>query len=234
MKIDIRELSVMFGIPSNGLWLAGFGMCALNMFGYFMRVKVPGYTSQQIIPHHVQGTILPRSRYRMVKSAMEQKCTHLLFIDTDQKFPRDTVHRLLAHKVGVVAANVATKTIPAMPTARYAPKLGDVPYGTPVYTDPTSKGLERVWRVGTGVMLIDLDVFRRTGLHIFDIPWREEVHDYQGEDWSMVEAFEKVGEPIWIDHDLSKEVVHVGYMDYTHDLVGEVVRSEDRRKLVGG
>jgi hypothetical protein len=203
-----------------------------------MKTKVPGYTSQQTATDHVQGSILPRSRYRMVVEAMQRKCTHLLFVDTDQTFPRNTLHRMLAHKVGVVAANIATKSIPAQPTARAAPKGQDKGFGTPVFTDPESKGLERVWRVGTGLMLVDMEVFKRTGPKIFSIDWHDDVADYGGEDWSMVKAFESVNEPIWIDHDLSREVGHIGYMVYTHELVGEVSSDDSsnflqKQKVVG-
>lgn len=214
--LEVKPLKVLVGIPSNGLWNEKFGICMLNMFGYFMHKPVLGYTSQIIIPNSMRGSILPRSRYKLVQAALAAQCTHLLFVDTDQTFPRDTLHRLLAHRVGVVAANIATKQMPARPTARHS-------IIAPCYTDPDSHGLEKVWRVGTGLMLIEMDVFRRAGSRIFEVTHRPELDDYQGEDWTMCEAFERAGETLWVDHDLSKEVGHIGDIEYTHALVGEVV-----------
>ena len=45
---------------------------------------------------------------------------------------------------------------------------------------------------------------------------------YQGEDWAFCEACEKAGIPIFIDHDVSKLVGHVGNYEYTTAVIGEV------------
>jgi hypothetical protein len=52
--------------------------------------------------------------------------------------------------------------------------------------------------------------------------YKEEGDTYQGEDWTFCEACDKLGIPLFIDHDLSREVGHVGNYEFTHDVVGEV------------
>jgi hypothetical protein len=165
-------------------------------------------------------------RWKAVKLALRENFSHVLFIDVDQSFPKDLVHRWVAANVDVIAANVATKRVPSQPTARYAPKADSPPGGEPVYTDDKSKGLEKVWRVGTGVMMVRTSVFRKITEPLFEVKWKEEVSDYQGEDWSMVECFERAGVDIWVDHDVSKLVGHWGKMNYTHALVGEAEYGE--------
>jgi len=158
-------------------------------------------------------------RQDMVSTALKNDATHLLFIDSDQTFPRDTAHRLLAHKKQVVACNIATKMIPSTPTARFK---GATRAGVPVYTTAASPPLEQVWRVGTGIMMIDLNIFKRDKLKRppwFTQHWNEDLNSYVGEDWAFCEAMEKAGVKIYIDNALSMEIGHVGTLEYRHDLV---------------
>ena len=143
--------------------------------------------------------------------------SHLLFLDSDHSFPADTLHRLVSHKKMVVGANYVMKTIPARPVTM---KRSEKPEGAPVYTDPDSYGLERVWIVGTGTLLINMKVFDKIGMGVWDMKYLPESETYLGEDWSFCLACEEAGIPIHIDHDLSKHVKHIGTLEYTHDLVG--------------
>ena len=49
-----------------------------------------------------------------------------------------------------------------------------------------------------------------------------EADTYQGEDWSFCQACEEKGVPLYIDHDVSKVIGHVGNYEFTHDVVGVV------------
>lgn len=227
---DWKRLKVLVGIPSLGYWNEQFGMSLAAMISHFHQHEVPGYRKQEISICSVKGSILPRMRRDIVRRAQTLKCTHLLFIDCDQAFPRETLHRLLWTKKDVIAANIAVKRIPSAPTARMF-KEGD-PRGEPLYTPENSEELEKVWRVGTGIMLINMKVIEATGPDIFHILWRPEHQDYQGEDWSMCEAFEKAGFEIWVDHGLSNRVTHIGDYPYDHNVVGEM--KDGRLAAIGG
>ena len=212
-----RRLNLMVGFPTTGDWKGKFGISLCNMVTYLMSEKVPGFREQRVRPQQVRGSILPRGRMNVVKSAIADKCTHILFVDTDQTFPRDTAHRLLTSGKSVIGCNIATKQIPASTTARQ--KSEDF-WGEPVFTDPDSPQYEKVWRLGCGIMLLDIKVFEKIGLGCFGIPWIEKIQDYQGEDWPMCEALEAAGISIWVDHKLSDEIKHIGDYEYGHDVVG--------------
>jgi hypothetical protein len=223
-----RKLNIMVGFPAGELWHGGFGMCLVNLCTHLMSAPVPGYRFQRMVPVQLKGSILSRSRAKLVQEARKQGCNKLLYIDTDQTFPRDTAHRLLQHDKNVIGCNIATKQIPATTTARRkSPHF----WGEPVFTDPDSPSLEKVWRLGCGVMLLDLRVFEKIGLGCFEVKWIDEIQDYQGEDWSMCEALERCGIDIWVDHKLSNEIGHLGEYKYTHDVVGEKVLTE--AKVIG-
>jgi hypothetical protein len=213
------HLKVVVGVPSGASWNAQFGVDLVNLVATFTQKPVPGYRSQELQVVNVRSSILSKNRLDLVKAARGLAATHLLFIDSDQTFPRNIVHQLARHGKLVVAANIATKQIPATTTAR---AKSANPKGEIVYTDPESTGLEEVWRVGTGVMLIHMSVFKRIGLGVWDMKYLPEEETYQGEDWTFCEACEKAGIPIFVDHDVSKQIGHIGNYEFTHDVVGNL------------
>lgn len=214
-----EHFNVIVAVPSGPYWNAKFAVDLINLVSNFPNQRVPGYRSQELRVVNVRSSILSKNRLDAVKTAKLHKATHILFLDTDHTFPKDLVQRMASWGKLVVAANCVTKTLPASPTARV--KDAD-PKGAVVYTDPNSYGLEEVWRVGTGVMLISMQVFERIGNGVWDMKYLPEADTYQGEDWSFCEACENAGISIFVDHDVSKEIGHEGHLVFTHDYVGVV------------
>lgn len=214
-----KRVGIVVGIPSRGVWHDKFGMSLCAMMTYFMGNPM-GFREEWMRPFNVKGSILPNQRLDIVKYARKIGASHILFVDTDQVYPKDTVHALMRHDKDVVACNIATKQIPAQPTARHF-NPENLQSGTKVYNNP-SKGLEKVWRVGCGVMLIRTSVFDKIGLNVFGNPWQESVQAYQGEDWSLVAACEAAEIDVWIDHQVSEQVRHIGDFEYDHNVVGEI------------
>lgn len=221
-----RKLKVMVGVPSQSQAHVRSLLCLQAMMNYCLMARIGEYKQQEVRLCNTRGSILPNLRVDVVKQAFAERADKILWIDADQTFPKELLHKLMARNVDVVAANIATKTIPAGPTARRkSDKFAD---GLPVYTDEDSTGLEKVWRIGCGVMLVDVKVYKKTGLNVFGQPWREEQQKYQGEDWTMCEAIEKAGFDIYIDHDISQVIGHLGDYEYTHDVVGEIQKGVER------
>lgn len=219
-----KTLKIVIGVPSMGEWHEKFAISLTNMLTYCQFNNIGKFKTHEIQVCSVRGSILSNERVDVLKRAREVAATHVLWIDSDQKFPRNTIHRLISHNKDVVGANIATKQIPAGPTARKF-EAGN-PKGGLVYTDENSHGLEKVWRLGCGVMLVRGSVYRKTGLNVFGLKWVEEAEKYQGEDWSMCEAFEQHGFEVYVDHDLSNEIGHIGEYVYTHDVVGTIGQAE--------
>lgn len=214
--MDKKRADVLLGIPSYGLWAGDFGMCLVALVADFLSKKVEEYDSQSIRVWKKEGSILPSIRHGLVREAQKQKCTHLLFLDTDQLFPPDLLRRLLRWKKEVVACNIATKAEKSYPTAR---QKGKGPKGEVLYTYPGDVGLKQVWRIGCGVMLLDLSIFGRMTPPWFSVKYKLGVDDYQGEDWGLCEKLEQNGIPIYIDQELSWEIGHQGKKDYRMDEV---------------
>lgn len=216
-----KELHVLVAVPSTGVWTERFGVSMIQMLTYTARVQIGKYKTQQIRPMSMTGSILPNLRVSALARAKELDVTHLLWVDSDQSFPRETLHRLIGHEKDVVGANVATKTMPTLPTAR---KIGADPQGSLVWTDEGMEGLEKVWRLGCGLTLMSQKAIKALPLSCFEMVYKPEVERYQGEDWKMCEALELAGIDIWVDHGLSQHVGHHGSFNYTHQYNGEVKR----------
>ncbi|XAI96494.1 hypothetical protein [Microcystis phage Mel-JY34] len=217
-----KDLKVVVAVPSPGVWLADFGISLCGLMTASVQYRIANVAKQEVQLFASMGSMLPRMRMEAVMHALETKADYLLMIDSDHRFPRKALHQLLSHGKDVVAANCVTKTIPTKPTAR---QRAERPDGEMVISYGKS-GIEKVWRVGTGMMLVHMGVFRNIGPGVFDMKWRPELKTFQGEDWSMCEAMEKAGYDIWVDHDLSNEVTHIGQLHYEHTMSEAAMTSQ--------
>jgi hypothetical protein len=220
--MSTENFNILIVVPSGTHWLAEFGVSLISMLGYFSNTRIGASKVQQYQLANVRGSILPNSRLKGLKAAKEVNATHLLYLDSDHTFPPDTLNRLLKHGKDCVAANCVTKTIPAMTTARKYSETNK--QGTVVFSDLESTGLEKVWRVGTGVMLLSRRLFSKIPHDSFAMSYKSLDDTYQGEDWALCEAIEYEGCPIYIDHKLSREIGHIGSFIYTHDYVGTIIK----------
>lgn len=210
-------------LPTLQVWEADFAISVYNLYQYMMKVRIPGYDNHNMSLLNRRSSMIAKSRQELVQDAIKDGRTHVLFIDSDQIFPPNIVHRLAKHGKRVIACNIATKAQGnSIPTARRAPGPGEWWGGHVIYSNNRT-GLERVWRIGAGVLMIDLEVFKDQPLPWFNNEWRgPPVNDFCGEDWFFCEWVEKKGIPIWIDHDVSLEVGHIGKWIYGHDGVENI------------
>ena len=159
----------------------------------------------------IQGTYLHQQREDLIELALKADASHVLFLDSDMRFPPTTLHRLLQRGKGVVGANYATRRPPIIPTA--------VKDGRPYYTlaGPDEPDLIEVDHLGMGVMLIDAAILRRIEMPRFRGGWNPQTKQHGGEDISFANRVREIGESIWCDNQLTTEVAHTGQIEYTMD-----------------
>lgn len=168
------------------------------------------------------GTYVHKSRTELLQAALNADATHVLWVDSDMRFPADALLRLLRHQVPVVGINYAKKDMPPefvaikrVPEAEAAE--GD--YGAFLRTDEKSTGLEEVDAVGFGLVLMETAA-------LADLPdpgkdpwfWYKQTSDGRtiGEDVYFCKYMlqERLGQRIFVDHDLSWECSHIGDFEY--------------------
>jgi hypothetical protein len=146
------------------------------------------------------GTYLPNLRTSLVDYAVKKEASHILFIDSDMRFPKDSLKRLLSHDLDIVGANCKQRTQNEF-TARKEDKF---------ISSKDKTGLEEVDTLGFGVTLI------RTSIFDLSEPWFGMPFDgkkYIGEDVFFCHKAKEKGYQVWVDHDLSKEVKHIGAIE---------------------
>jgi hypothetical protein len=211
------KVRVMVGIPTHNQVSGGFAFDLAKMVG-FMAAQRPDVEVRVVMNH---GSIIPQQRHTLVKKALDLDMTHILFLDSDMRFPPDTLDALLAHNESFVAVNYTTRRMPIYPTARVM--SADKREFHAVYQDESDEGLREVDLVGLGVALIDLDVFRHLPKPWFMFMYHPELDDYTGEDFFFSHHARNAGVKILVDQSLSYEIKHVGETEFRHDMANALL-----------
>lgn len=223
-----RDLKVLIAIPSHGDCKTGFLHSVVRAAIHFTDLKYDGGKSVDVTI--VKSSLLPEGRARLVARGYDYGASHIFWCDTDMKFPPDTITRLLNHNLAVVGANYPRKNIEARPTAY----LDSEDYVGPVWTGENSSGIQEVSILGMGCLLTDMRVFDALELPFFAIePQPPDNVKHVGEDVYFCRKLKAAGIPIYVDHDLSKGVAHIGEFEYTHGIakLSEITKQELYRGL---
>ena len=152
---------------------------------------------------HTSST-LPIGRNTLATEALKWGADWLLWIDSDQTFPPDTLTRLLAHERSFVAANIRRR-IPDRVVASCRGLDGNL-----VETSGAKGGgLEEVASVGFGLCLVGRAVFEMVASPWFDIELAPDGLTGTHEDYYFCREARKAGVQIFVDHALSMEVGHI-------------------------
>lgn len=196
-------------IPSRGDMDIGTGFDLAVMSAWDAK-----YRDGELAVYSVAGTLIFDQREKLADHALEGGCDYILWIDSDMRFPKDTITRLLAHNKDICGVNATTRTIPVKPTAKMLEV--DMENKTNLWHPVVSKGktgIEKVTAIGCGVMLVKAEVFKNTPkpwFWFYQIPGGKTL----GEDVHFCVAAADAGYETWVDHDLSQEIGHVGQYTY--------------------
>lgn len=216
---------VMIGVPSGGSESTMFSLLLMDVW------RRGGCEVQKVIAPYIC-----RNRNDLVMEARKLGVEYLLFLDNDMLVPSDVIEVLMGAGREVVCANYVTKSIPARSMCVNFE-------GGYVNTVPGKERYERVYKAPTGCMLIRMDVFDRIERPWFHVPPRgedlygvceggeAEVHPVHkmylemfgwnvwknsgGEDYWFCHLCDRAGVEVWVDHDLSMRVSHMGMYPYS-------------------
>ncbi len=169
------------------------------------------------------GSNLPRVRNRLVDAALESGCKHLMFIDDDMVWQPDMVHNLWKHQYAIVSALTVRKQWPHFSGAVLMGEDGKRTVA------PEFKGVIEVDAVGTGFMLINMDVFRKLKRPWFAMPPLRE--DTEGEDYFFCTNAKNEGYKVWVDCDVQVGHLAQHIVTYQDHLIAEEV---EKRGNEGG
>lgn len=170
-------------------------------------------TDDRVLLYTSHGTLIASQRMELAQQALAEKADYLLWLDSDMRFPRETIGHLILRDKPIVAANYSTRRMPVKPVAMrdVAGKIDRV------FTAPESQGLEAVDYVGMGVMMAKREVFEKLDAPWFAIPFSTVGGHYIGEDVFFCRKAKEAGYEVLVDHDLSQHVKHIGTFEYSHE-----------------
>lgn len=130
--------NVVIGMPVNGKMEQMTTGCIANAI-----IGANGVVSNFLM--RVSADIVS-SRTWLVKEALKSGATHLLFIDSDMFFPSDVIPRMLARGKDILGVEYNRRRMPIEGTSQPLTEKNDDIY--------------QAKHAGTGLMLIDLKVFK--------------------------------------------------------------------------
>jgi len=163
-----------------------------------------------IIPE--QGCYVQRNRWAAAKKAVEHNMTHVLYVDTDMGFRPDALLRLLAHKKPIVGANYWTRSFPMYSTIKMPGTDGPTQETRSMNVEEIPTELFECFSVGTGLMLVDVRVFKALPQPWFQVTHQPDGSLQYGEDVWFCKHARDNGFSVWCDPNI--EVEHLGIFEY--------------------
>lgn len=198
-------------VPSSGLVKARFATSLANLVGTFVGTPWQGYIKKGIKIIMMEGSMIADNREKLGHAMLAvPEATHALFLDDDMVFPGDLLFQLLQHDLPIVGCNYPFRTAHRGFTA------GTL-YGDPMVTSAKSTGLEPAAWVGFGAVLIHRRVFEIIDPPWFSPRWNPDHGGYGTEDVAFCAKAQAAGFSIYVDHDASKTVAHLGSYEYRWD-----------------
>lgn len=211
-KADVR---VMVAIPTAGVVPAMFAYSLAGMVARFAASKCPTMpeASISLMLKVLESSNWITNREKLARMAVDEDFTHLMFLDDDMQFDPRVLETLLGRRQDVVLTNYLIKTLPAKDFV--AVDLNDKRLAT---TD-ASIGIQPIMYSGFGVSLISTAVFKSTPQPWFAPKFNLERSEYTTEDCPFFEKVRAAGFKVYLDHDASKMVAHIGRKSWSWEEV---------------
>lgn len=202
----MNDIRLIIAVPTAGTCRMGF---CYSVAGLIACVAARGIPSRPEASIDIKMDVVESSnwitnREQLVRRAIDGNMTHLMFLDDDMTFEPDVLNVMLGRRQPVVVTNYLIKTEEC--DSFVAVGLD----GKRVATTETKTGMEPIAYSGFGVSLFELDVFRKIPQPWFLPEFIAESSSYTTEDNPCYAKIRDAGYPVYLDHDASKMVAHVG------------------------
>jgi hypothetical protein len=212
-------MKVAICVPCRDEVMSGFCFDLARLVGYEAK---RGQNEIQLL--QMPGTLIFTQREKLAQEALEWGADQVLWIDSDQRFPADTLEILQARQVPICGVNATTRREPILPTALNLKIEREMLNGKPgepkqVWHKVESrgkKGVEQVTAVGFAVTLVNREVFEKIPRPWFDVIWTDH-GNVIGEDVTFCVRCMENDIPVFVDHELSMHIGHIGVKTFGWD-----------------
>jgi hypothetical protein len=214
-------------IPCYGDTKAKFTLSLSNAIIHFLDSNISdsdgNVIDKEVEMFMVSCSMLTESRHRLVAEALTWGATHMLWLDADHVFPKDTIPRLLMHNKDVVGANYARRNAPTAPTAVKTVTSDEGQDNRNLLYTTLEKAeageLEECDHLGFGVCMVNMRVFDKLQIEadkgdgnilpLFEFKVHADKIGLVGEDVFFFNKVRQAGGEVYCDHGLSWEVGHI-------------------------
>jgi GT2 family glycosyltransferase len=177
-----------------------------NFYDYYNQLERPEGTLHMF----ARGQSPAKGRNMIIQSALDNDCTHILFLDDDVIPPTNILSKLLEHNKDVVTGLYPMRDFPHYPVAFDERFPGG--FNRHIHLKPEINGLIEITNCGFGCVLIHTDVFKKVSK-----PWVT-LGELEPDSWcDDIAFFNKVADAgfkmycdtsVIVDHMIT---VHVGF-----------------------
>lgn len=161
------------------------------------------------------GSVITIARRNLTDIFMNSGFDYAWWVDSDMKFPIDAPIRLLNRGVPLVGCNYRRRRFP---NPGFTGMMGQPGNFTELVTDDNSPAMQDVDVLPHGCVMVHRSVYEK-------IPQPHYIQDFDsnlnleiGEDIYFCRKAREAGFQVWCDHELSKEISHIGIFHYNYNL----------------
>lgn len=199
------DVKLVIAIPTAGKVSMGFAYSLAGMIAKVGADRIPTIpeASVELRMDVVESSNWITNREQLARRAVDSGQTHLMFIDDDMSFEPNILEIMLGRRQQIVCTNYLIKT--------ENPEFVAVGLDWKrVQTKEASTGLQPIAYSGFGVSIFDTEVFRRVPQPWFAPEFNAEKSEYTTEDNPFYRKAREAGFTVYLDHDASKLVNHIG------------------------
>lgn len=201
----MEEFNLAVLTPTLGTCKMDYAQSLVRLVMYFIQNEIFPGIRQRISTSSESGTSIAENYERLVSRYINDTniyWTHFLTIEDDMGFPPHALHTIARRKVPVIGANYITKSLKPQ-------------FLTKTITSEKSMGIERVSFLPQGFTLVERKVYESIPKPWFMTCYNIEINQYVHQDYFFSKLIDSNGFPMYVDHDISKEIYHIGSKNYT-------------------
>lgn len=200
----MREIRLFISVPSCREWKPAFGSSFLGLSANLLQHGVKDCKLAALLPEiAAQASCLSQARQSALTKAIQGNFTHWLSLDDDMMFPADIIDKMIVHDVPVVTANYRRKNAKQVRGVCMDLDGNEI-------NSTGKRGLQKIGWMGGGMFLADIEKIKHIPAPHFEVIWCPERQDYFDQDNYFSAKLRNYGCEMWLDHDLSQEIIHVG------------------------
>ena len=161
------------------------------------------------------GSVITIARRNLTDIFLKSDFEYAWWIDSDMKFPIDTPIRLLKRGVPLVGANYRRRRFP---NPGFTGMMGQPGSFRELVTDDNSPAMEQVDVLPHGCVLAHRSVYEKIPQPHYLQDFVPELNLEIGEDIYFCRKAKEAGFQVWCDHELSREIAHIGIFHYNYNL----------------